>query len=179
MKASSSTLYSSVGLSTHFSGLRVSWKLVLSPLVTYERFLHNDLRLSDGFVIPAHTQIGVPAHAIGFDPSIYPDPNAFDGLRFYKLRQSSPDSAGQQQYTAANLSNMSWGYGKHACPGRWFADAEIKAILCHLLIEYEFKLPDGHERPKSFTFETQNLPDKEAKVLIRKRAEAVVIEAKT
>jgi len=131
--------------------------------------MHKDLRLSDGFVIPAHTQIGVPAHAIGFDPSLYSDPYKFDGLRFYKLRQSSPQTAGQQQYIAANLTNLSWGYGKHACPGRWFADAEIKAILCHMLIEYEFKLPEGKGRPKSLEFETQNLPDKEATVLVRKR----------
>jgi len=38
-----------------------------------------------------------------------------------------------------------------------------------MLIEYEFKLPEGKGRPKSLEFETQNLPDKEATVLVRKR----------
>ena len=64
---------------------------------------------------------------------------------------------------------MPWGYGSHACPGRWFADAEIKIIVIHLLLEFDFRFPDGKERPKSLEFETQNLPDREAGVLLRKR----------
>lgn len=128
--------------------------------------------LSDGFVIPANTQIGVPAHAIGLDPQLYDDPFTFDGYRFHKLRQSNPILAGQQQYTAANLTNMSWGYGKHACPGRWFADVEIKMILIQLLLDFDFKFLPGKERPASLEFETQNLPDKAATVLIKRRTEA-------
>ena len=120
-------------------------------------------------MIPANTQVGVPAHAIGLDPELYPEPESFDGYRFHRLRQSSPQSAGQQQYTAANLTNMSWGYGKHACPGRWFAEAEIKMILVHVLLEYDFKFLEGKGRPVSLEFETQNLPDKTATVLLRQR----------
>ena len=138
-------------------------------IVTYERVIQNDLVLSDGFSIPANTQIGVPAHAIGLDPELYPDPSRFDGLRFHRLRQSAPQSAGQQQYTAANLTNMSWGYGKHACPGRWFADAEIKMILVHFLLEYDFKFLEGKSRPESLEFETQNLPDKTAMIMLKRR----------
>ena len=70
---------------------------------------------------------------------------------------------------AANLSNMSWGYGSHACPGRWFADAEIKMILVHLLMEYDFEFPAGKSRPGSMEFETQNLPDKTATVMLKRR----------
>ncbi|KAG6988956.1 ent-kaurene oxidase [Physcia stellaris] len=124
------------------SFMRESQRLNPLLLITYERVIQNDLVLSDGFVLPANTQIGVPAHAIGLDPEIYHDPSAFDGYRFCKMRESNPQSAGQQQYTAANLTNMSWGYGKHACPGRWFADAEIKMILVHMLLEYDLRFPD-------------------------------------
>ena len=85
------------------------------------------------------------------------------------MRESNPQSAGQQQYTAANLTNMSWGYGKHACPGRWFADAEIKMILVHMLLEFDFRFPDGKSRPESLEFETQNLPDRTATILLKRR----------
>ena len=138
--------------------------------VTFERLIRKDLHLSDGFVIPANTQIGVPAHAIGLDPQLYPNPERFEGFRFHELRQKNPQSAGQKQYTAANLSNMSWGYGSHACPGRWFADAEIKMIIIHLLLNFDFQFPKGQERPISLQFETQNLPNKTVSIMLKKRS---------
>lgn len=148
----------------------MSGRAKLLELVTYERLLHRDLKFSDGFIVPANTQVGVPAHAIGFDPQLYADPDKFDGLRFYKLRETNPQTSGQQSFTAANLTNMSWGYGRHACPGRWFAEAEIKVILIHLLTAYDIRFPDGKDRPASQQFETQNLPDRNATVMIKERA---------
>ena len=137
-------------------------------LVTYERLMRKDFTFADGFTVPARTQVGVPAHAIGFNSDFYPDAGKFDGNRFYNNRKANPQTAGQQSYTAANLTNMSWGYGRHACPGRWFADAEIKVILIHLLAGYEVRLPDGKPRPASIEYETQNLPDRSATVMIRR-----------
>lgn len=64
---------------------------------------------------------------------------------------------------------MNWGYGSHACPGRWFSDAEIKIILIQLLLGFDFRFPEGKERPKSLQFEAQNLPDRSAGMLLKKR----------
>jgi cytochrome P450 len=64
---------------------------------------------------------------------------------------------------------MAFGYGRHACPGRFFASNEIKAIMGYLLLNYDMKFAEGQTRPKSLLFETQNLPDHEATVLFRKR----------
>ena len=119
--------------------------------------------------MPANTQIGVPAHAIGFDETLYPNADSFDGFRFHRIRQEDPTASGQQQYVAANPSNMPWGYGSHACPGRWFADAEIKIIVIRFILGFDLRFPGGKERPKSLVFETQNLPDGEAGVLLRRR----------
>ncbi|KAK8030950.1 ent-kaurene oxidase [Apiospora arundinis] len=38
---------------------------------------------------------------------------------------------------------MAFGYGKHACPGRFFAANEIKLILAHILLQYDLRMPDG------------------------------------
>lgn len=40
-------------------------------------------------------------------------------------------------------SSLTWGYGRHACPGRFLANNELKMILAHALINYDWKLPDG------------------------------------
>lgn len=140
--------------------------------VTFERIVTRDYTLSDGFHIPAGTTIGVPTQAISMDPTLYPDPTRFDGFRFLKLRTATTDPAslGRLQYAASNLDSMAFGYGRHACPGRYFASNEIKMIMVHLLMNYSFQFPDGVTvRPESFAAETQFLPNHTAKVMIRKR----------
>ncbi|KAI0839477.1 cytochrome P450 [Hypoxylon sp. FL0890] len=140
-------------------------------LITFERIITEDWRLSDGFVIPAHTNIGVPAQAIAMDPKLYPDPETFDGLRFAKLRETTHDPAtkGKAQFVAANPQSMAFGYGRHACPGRFFAGDEIKAITMYLLNNYDIKFAEGQTRPQSLEVETQFLPDHAATILCKKR----------
>ncbi|KAL8957149.1 MAG: hypothetical protein Q9183_006136, partial [Haloplaca sp. 2 TL-2023] len=108
-----------------------------------ERLVHTDYQLSDGFIIPANTSIGSPTQALSMDPKIYPDPEKFDPFRFAKLRETDAERAGKMQYASSNPQSMSFGFGRHACPGRFFASNEIKAILAHVLIHYDFKYPEG------------------------------------
>ncbi|KAA8909879.1 putative cytochrome P450 [Sphaerosporella brunnea] len=138
-------------------------------LITFERLVTDDLTLSDGFTIPANTQIGVPTHAVTMDSTLYPDPEKFDGFRFHRLKSHDPIAASRQVYAASNLASMSFGYGRHACPGRFFASNEIKAIMVYLLLNYDFKFPEGQQRPPSLVVETQYLPNHAATVLMRKR----------
>ena len=138
-----------------------------------ERLVHVDYPMSDGFIIPANTSIGVPTQAITMDPTLYPNPTKFDAFRFAKLRDAEPDRAGKIQYASSNPQSMSFGYGRHACPGRFFASNEIKAIMAHLLLHYDFRFPEGQGRPESLGVETQFLPSQEGRVLMRERTERV------
>lgn len=38
---------------------------------------------------------------------------------------------------------MPFGYGKHACPGRFFAANEIKVIVINLLRKYDIETRQG------------------------------------
>jgi len=84
--------------------------------VTFERVITEDWKLSDGFVIPANTTIGVPTQAISMDPEIYEEPEKFDGFRFTKLREN-PAIGGKANYASSNPVSMNFGFGRHACPG--------------------------------------------------------------
>lgn len=119
-------------------------------------------------MIPANTTIGIPTQAISMDPKIYDNPTKFDGFRFEKLRQN-PEQSGKAQYAASNHSSMSFGYGRHACPGRFFAANEIKAIMAYLLQNYDMKFKEGQKRPESLLFETQYLPNGTATVMFKRR----------
>ncbi|KAI4087876.1 MAG: hypothetical protein LQ344_006501 [Seirophora lacunosa] len=141
--------------------------------VTMERLVHVDYPMSDGFVIPAHTSVGVATQAVSMDPKIYPDPEKFDAFRFAKLREVDPERAGKMQYASSNPQSMSFGFGRHACPGRFFAANEIKAIMAHVLTHYDFKFPEGQGRPPSLGVETQFLPNHEGRVLMKKRTQGL------
>jgi cytochrome P450 len=108
--------------------------------------------LSNGTTIPAGIIIEIPAAGVSGDPSIFPDPEVFDALRFYKLRQSkskaesgpkAAETVANSQFVSVSASSLTFGYGKHACPGRFFAANEIKMILATILLHYDIKLPDG------------------------------------
>ena len=138
--------------------------------VTFERVVTEDFKLSDGFVIPANTTIGVPTQAITMNPDFIPNnPEKYDAFRFAKLRESDASQAGKAQYVASNPTNMSFGFGRHACPGRFFAANEIKALMVYLLVNYDMKFPEGQKRPESLQFETQYLPSHDQKVLFKRK----------
>ncbi|KAI0195397.1 putative cytochrome P450 [Xylaria flabelliformis] len=153
-----------------------------SNIVTFERLITRDWVFSDGFRVPANTQIGVPTQAISMDPLIYEDPEKFDGLRFYRMKKALESEGegkadvgaiGKLSFTSSNHESMAFGYGRHACPGRWFAGNEIKMIMIYLLEHHEFRLPGGktgwENRPQSLGAETQYLPNHEVVVEMRKR----------
>jgi cytochrome P450 len=59
--------------------------------------------------------------------------------------------------------------GKHACPGRFFAGNEIKAMLAHLLLNYDVKAEVDGVRPKNVNIGPSQMPNPTAKVLFRQR----------
>ena len=104
------------------------------------------------------------------DPDIYDKPEVFDGFRSYNLRDDYGIDKESLQYTSTSLNNMAFGYGRHACPGRFFASCVTKMIMAYLLMHYDFKFPDEQKiRPQSVVYETQYLPDQTATVSVKKR----------
>ena len=108
--------------------------------------------LSNGQVLPAGVIIEAPNAPVCNDKEIYTNPEIFDPLRFYKIRQAknTADSGSRKAEIVANNQlvssgalSLSWGYGRHACPGRFFAANEIKMILSKVLMQYEIRLPNG------------------------------------
>ena len=145
-------------------------------IVTFGRLLHHPLTLSSNITIPAGTIIGVPAYAIAHDQAFFPSPSDFRPFRFVPDHPSSSSSSsgGTAQFVTTNASNLMWGYGKHACSGRFFAAAEIKLIFAHFLRNYDFKFKKLEEestrpRPANLAFELQSMADPSVEILLRRR----------
>lgn len=129
------------------------------------------IKLSDGAKIPKGYTAFSPANAINFDPELYPNPDTFDGLRFYNLRHSAPENEKKYQLTSLTVEQMQFGAGRHACPGRAIAGHQVKLILSNLLNKYELKLKNGENRPKTVLFQTNQFPDPQGQILFKDRKE--------
>jgi cytochrome P450 len=91
--------------------------------------------------------LSVPADATYADSARYPNSSTFDGFRHYKLRQGgTPSDHARNQYVTTNESNLGWGYGNHACPGRFFAANEIKMMVVRLLLDFDIKMPGNQTK---------------------------------
>ena len=53
-------------------------------------------------------------------------------------------------------------------PGRFFATNEVKALLAHILVTYDFKLEEGKRAPRIRTIRLIRVPEK-VNVMFRKR----------
>ncbi|KAF2129173.1 Ent-kaurene oxidase [Dothidotthia symphoricarpi CBS 119687] len=143
-------------------------------LVTFNRILHQSVTLSNGTVLCPGTRIAVPSYHMLHDTRHVPGPappSEFDPFRYSRLREDTnhPENAQKFLFAMADSSNMAFGYGKHACPGRFYTSNEMKMILAHILLRYDWKFPDGQERPKNFTIDTDMYPDPAARVMIKQR----------
>ncbi|KAL2817756.1 cytochrome P450 [Aspergillus cavernicola] len=142
---------------------------------TFQRRAMKPVKLRDGTVLPPGTLMLAPADAIAFDRTFYPDPETFDGLRFEKLRQQAVETGEVQgkvrhQFVATSKTQVQFGLGRHACPGRWFAGHAIKLVVASVLLNYDFKFRDGEvNKTKTFLFQTTNMPHPKTRILIRKK----------
>ncbi|OAA59711.1 Cytochrome P450 [Niveomyces insectorum RCEF 264] len=114
-------------------------------MVSFQRKVLKPITLSNGQHLPAGVTIEVPAVAVSSDPTIYPDPLTFDGLRYCGPRKAdgNPAAAAHNQFVSVGPTDLVFGFGRHACPGRFFAANQIKMILAHALLRYDVQLEDG------------------------------------
>jgi cytochrome P450 len=136
---------------------------------SFRRKVLQPIALSDGTFLPPGTSVYFPTHALSHDPSIFPDPDKFDGLRFYKLRQRSQADANKHQFTAIDNHATYFGAGRHACPGRTFAGVLAKWILIALVTRYDFKIIEGDSTPRDFQFSGLLLVNTKKMIMIRDR----------
>ncbi|RAH46897.1 cytochrome P450 [Aspergillus brunneoviolaceus CBS 621.78] len=149
------------------SVLKESQRMNAAGIAFLNRLATKEISLSDGMRIPKGASMLVSAH-IFEDASIYTSPDVYDGLRFYKWRQS-PGSEHRFQFVTTSAEHYAFGHGMHACPGRFFAANEIKILLVHLLMRYDWKFEDRTERPPNFMHGTESICDPTVRLLFRFR----------
>lgn len=120
----------------------------------------------------------MPVNAIQNDPETTPSPLIFDGFRYYKLRQNEGEGH-LHQFITTQTNILNFGHGKFACPGRFFASLEIKNILVKLIMDYDWKLPEGQGRPENLTAHEFIFPNPDGNLLMKARSEELRLASLT
>ncbi|KAL3471463.1 cytochrome P450 [Aspergillus californicus] len=147
-------------------------RLEPASIVTMARCTVDRVVLSDGTTIPKGTQIIFPNVHMR-ESSASTSSAQFDGYRFLRMREDT-NMAKFAAFTSPSSSHMGFGYGKHACPGRYFAADEIKILLCHILLMYDVRLVDTHI-PEVYRYGFTLPRDPKARILVRRRPEEINI----
>ncbi|KAJ5378863.1 Periodic tryptophan protein 2 [Penicillium cosmopolitanum] len=163
--------------------------------LSMHRIVKKSLTLSDGLILPEGTHICFPAGPMSRDSSLVANASNFDGLQWCKestdrnalksvhydtamdgIDDASPHrsqltSTTSTSYISLSPAAMHFGYGRQACPGRFFAGCMIKAILSRILMDYDFKFENGRAgwRPANLYVGEHILPNIHLTVLLRKR----------
>ena len=146
------------------SFLKESQRFHPPNFLSMNRLALQPITLSDGTTIPKGAQVMVANRYE--DPAIYADPSKFDPYRYLREREK-PGQTNTWQHVSLSSQHMAFGLGDHACPGRFFASNEMKIALSHLLLKYDWELPEG-EQP-FWSFETNTLAKPNCKVRVRRR----------
>lgn len=150
------------------SVLRESQRMSPPTILGMKRLFMVPHTFSNGLSISKGTYACLPTFAVENDPDNTSNPAQFDGLRSYRLRQSEGDND-DHQFVSTEPTILNFGYGKSACPGRFFASLTLKMVFVKLLSEYEFKFLPNSARPKNILLHEFLFPWPWDKVLVRRR----------
>lgn len=124
--------------------------------------------------------------AIHYDEDIYKNARQFDAFRFahpdvvndifdafgQAATKEEKKHSNNKPRSSLNLDDafVGFGFGKHGCPGRYFALNEMKIFVAHMLLHYD--LESVKQRPQLIDFLWLKLPFHGGKVRVRRRAGA-------
>jgi cytochrome P450 len=111
-----------------------------------------------------------PAH---LDEDTYEDSLKYDPFRFSRVREAATDSTtgNTLSFVSTSPDFLAFSHGKHACPGRFLIDFELKMIMAYVLTNYDIKFPEeyGDKRPANRWIAEAVAPPDGVKVLVKRR----------
>ncbi|KAF8999930.1 cytochrome P450, partial [Hymenopellis radicata] len=139
----------------------------MEQAIMMDRRVKKPFFFSDGTYLPAGTLVGVGVHSVHRDDHNYDSANEFNPWRF--VPGADETTAPIIRMTKTSPTYLGFGHGKLACPGRFFAAMELHLMLAHVVLQYDVKYPDDEGRPENLWFGVSCIPNRNAKILLRKR----------
>ncbi|KEY71965.1 hypothetical protein S7711_07111 [Stachybotrys chartarum IBT 7711] len=147
--------------------MKESHRTNTGPPFTMARYVNKNVTLSDGQVLPKGATVAFTNMHMNED-STWPNAAKFDGYRFLNLR-NQPGSENRWQFVTTTPQEPTFGHGHHACPGRFFASNEVKLVMVHLIMKYDWKFIDGKKPAFLFPEAAIRPLDEEAEIMYKSR----------
>ncbi|KAH6674963.1 cytochrome P450 monooxygenase [Halenospora varia] len=152
------------------SFMKESQRLNPPSLLTYSRLVMKEVTLKNGTILTPGTYVLCPAGLVSLDPEIWESPMEFRGFRFSDLRSAKKEDAHKYQFATVTPRAVHFGYGRQACPGRFFASYEIKSIMASILSNFDLRVVDEKVgRPKNICSGAMVAPDEKAQIMFIRR----------
>ncbi|KAK1558225.1 cytochrome P450 [Colletotrichum navitas] len=143
-------------------------------LAAFRRRALADVTTNDGFVIKKGTMISTDIRRTHFSTDIYQDPSKWNPYRYIDMRKSGQEN--QAHLVSTSDKHNGFGYGIHACPGRFFAANELKIALAHMLLKYDWKLPEDAKNLPVMAMGSNLILNPATKFLFRRRQEELDLD---
>ena len=137
---------------------------------------------SSGIKLPEGAHVAVHNYGIQMMDGHYENAATWDPFRFSRMRESLSEETATQDSNQKVASNtikdrqmaavstgpafLTFGHGKHACPGRFFAVQEIKLLLATIVLNFD--IHHIKERPQNIWLNNMQTPPTKAKLSVRK-----------
>ncbi|KXJ88002.1 cytochrome P450 [Microdochium bolleyi] len=119
------------------------------------------------------------------DPAKFDNADSFDPWRFSRqVEKETAASSGKTEdgakkkvayhetaFVTTSPDYLPFGHGRHACPGRFLVDFELKMTVAYILKHYDIKFPDEYNgrRPANKQVAELTAPPPGVKILVKKR----------
>ncbi|KAK1995130.1 cytochrome P450 [Colletotrichum falcatum] len=142
----------------------------------FRKVMVDGFKTPDGYHLPKGTItsfLGQPAEMGG---ELLEDPLKYDPFRFSRMRE---DAAARDEkippvsFVTTSPEFLSFGHGKHACPGRFLIDFELKMIMAYVLGHYDVEFPPEYKgnRPQNYWLTEACFPPDGVRIRIRRRSD--------
>jgi cytochrome P450 len=162
----------------------------------FKRVVADSLVTEDGITLPKGAMLSLLAQPAQTDPDVFEAPMTFDPFRFSRARESEttaavansesaipsivsdsdktsssgppPHPPGKLPLISTSAINLPFAHGRHACPGRFIVDFEMKIMLAYLLMHYDIVVVKRDKPWREWAAEASMLV-KGGKVSVRRR----------
>lgn len=145
------------------------------------KVLAEGFKTEDGILVPKGAMISILAHPAQSDEDFFEEPLKFDPFRFSRIREATSATPNDPATTPTSnpLSFVStgpqylpFGHGRHACPGRFLVEFELKMMIAHIFRNYDIQLLGEYngQRPETKWVAEAMIPDSSAKIQVRRRS---------
>lgn len=142
----------------------------------FRKVMVENVETDAGVRIPKGTIFSFLSQPAQMDEDNCSEPGKYDPFRFSRARKATSSSCQIKtpSFVTTGPDHLPFGHGKHACPGRFLVDFELKMIIAYILTNYDIKLPKEYEnkRPANKWVMEVNMPPGGVKMMVRRRGMA-------